>query len=173
VRSPAPRPVNETNNEVQSGLGAHLQRLWRYGMVLSSSSDVAEDLVQATCVRALERARQFEPGTRLDRWLFSILHSIWLNDVRSRRIRMGQGFVDAETALVTDGLAAAENQVMANEVLRRVEALPEAQRATVFLAYVEGMSYREVAEILEIPIGTVMSRLAAARAKLAPKGDAR
>ena len=91
---------------------------------------------------------------------FSILHSIWLNDVRSRRIRMGQGFVDAETALVTDGLAAAENQVMANEVLRRVEALPEAQRSTVFLAYVEGMSYREVAEILEIPIGTVMSRLA-------------
>ncbi len=62
---------------------------------------------------------------------------------------------------------------MANEVLRRVEALPEAQRATVFLAYVEGMSYREVAEILEIPIGTVMSRLAAARAKLAPKDDAR
>jgi RNA polymerase sigma-70 factor, ECF subfamily len=173
VRSPAPRPVSETNNEVQSGLGAHLQRLWRYGMVLSSSSDTAEDLVQATCLRALERARQFEPGTRLDRWLFSILHSIWLNDVRSRRIRMGQGFVDAETALVTDGLAVAENQVMANEVLRRVEALPEAQRATVFLAYVEGMSYREVAEILEIPIGTVMSRLAAARAKLAPKDDAR
>jgi RNA polymerase sigma-70 factor (ECF subfamily) len=173
MRSPAPRPVGETKNEVQAGLSAHLRRLWRYGMVLSANSDMAEDLVQATCVRALERASQYEPGTRLDRWLFSILHSIWLNDVRSRRIRMGQGFVDAETVLVTDGLAAAENQVMANEVLRRVKALPEAQRATVFLAYVEGMSYREVAEILEIPIGTVMSRLATARAKLAPKDDAR
>jgi RNA polymerase sigma-70 factor (ECF subfamily) len=61
----------------------------------------------------------------------------------------------------------AQTHVLASQVIRRVDALPEAQRETVFLAYVEGLSYREVAEVLQVPIGTVMSRLAAARVKLA------
>lgn len=166
-----PNPVAEaaiaSEADIRSGLTENLSRLWRYGLVLSRRRDVADDLVQQTCVRALERAAQFQAGTRLDRWLFSILHSIWLNEVRARRVRQGQGFVDAEETLVIDGISETENHVMANQVLRLVEALPDAQRAAVFLAYVEGLSYREVAGILEIPIGTVMSRLAAARARLA------
>ncbi|QND52908.1 RNA polymerase sigma factor [Phyllobacterium sp. 628] len=153
--------------EIRAGLSQYLTRLWRYAVVLSHQRDVADDLVQATCVRALERASQFVPGTRLDRWLFSILHSIWLNEVRSRRVRMGQGFVDADESLVFDGARDTETHIFANQVLRQVQALPEAQRTVVFLAYVEELSYREVADLLEIPIGTVMSRLAAARAKLA------
>ncbi|WP_184381129.1 RNA polymerase sigma factor [Rhizobium sp. BK619] len=157
--------------DIRSGLTENLARLWRYGLVLSHQRDVADDLVQATCVRALERADQFIPGTRLDRWLFSILHSIWLNEIRSRRVRQGQGFVDARETLTFDGAHATETQVMAGQVLKRVNALPEAQRTVVFLAYVEGLSYREVASILDIPIGTVMSRLAAARARLS--GDER
>lgn len=66
-------------------LGQHLARLWRYGLLLSRNRHVAEDLVQATCVRALERSGQYVAGTRMDRWLLSILHSIWLNEVRTRR----------------------------------------------------------------------------------------
>lgn len=172
-RSAAPVRVNAaeeaiaSEEHIRAGLSQHLTRLWRYGVVLSRQRDVADDLVQATCVRALERAAQFTPGTRLDRWLFAILHSIWLNEVRSRRVRMGQGFVDAGESLVFDGAQETETHILAGQVLRRVQALPEAQRTVVFLAYVEGLSYREVAEILEVPIGTVMSRLAAARAKLA------
>lgn len=153
--------------DIRNGLTENLARLWRYALVLSRQRDLAEDLVQATCVRALERAGQFSPGTRLDRWLFSILHSIWLNDIRARKVRMGQGFVDADEVLVVDGAHETETHVMANQVMRRVEALPDAQRSAVFLAYVEGLSYREVAAVLDIPIGTVMSRLAAARATLA------
>ncbi|MCH4544416.1 RNA polymerase sigma factor [Rhizobium changzhiense] len=152
--------------DIRSGLTENLARLWRYGLVLSHQRDVADDLVQATCLRALERADQFIPGTRLDRWLFSILHSIWLNEIRSRRVRQGQGFVDAGETLTFDGAHDTETHVMAGQVLKQVNALPEAQRTVVFLAYVEGLSYREVAGILDIPIGTVMSRLAAARAKL-------
>jgi RNA polymerase sigma-70 factor (ECF subfamily) len=152
-------------------LSHHLTRLWRYAVVLSRQRDVADDLVQATCVRALERAGQFTPGTRLDRWLFAILHSIWLNEIRSRRVRMGQGFVDADESLVFDGALETETHVLASQVLKRVQALPEAQRTAVFLAYVEGLSYREVADVLDVPIGTVMSRLAAARAKLAESMD--
>jgi RNA polymerase sigma-70 factor (ECF subfamily) len=152
---------------VTQGLAQTLPRLWRYGLVLSGNRDTAEDLVQATCVRALERSHQFEAGTRLDRWLLAILHSIWLNEVRARKVRLGQGLVDADAVLVFDGLKHTETNIWAGQVLREVQALPEAQRETIFLVYVEGMTYREAASLLEVPVGTVMSRLAAARAKLA------
>ncbi|MBW1246341.1 RNA polymerase sigma factor [Pseudomonas tolaasii] len=148
-------------------MGLLLPRLWRYGLVLSRQKHVAEDLVQATCVRALERAGQFASGTRLDRWLLAIMHSIWLNELRSQRVRQGQGFVDAEQELAFDGESLAQDQVLAAQVIKRVNGLPEAQRETVFLAYVEGLSYKEIADVLHIPVGTVMSRLAAARVKLA------
>ena len=154
------------SEEVRSGLKPCLARLWRYGLVLSGSRDFAEDLVQATCVRALERADQFMPGTRLDRWLFTILHSIWLNELRARRIRLGGGFVDPETLVAPGGAEAIEANIFLGEVLREVQGLPEAQRATVFLVYVEGLTYREAADVLDVPIGTVMSRLAAARLAL-------
>jgi RNA polymerase sigma-70 factor (ECF subfamily) len=152
--------------EVRDGLVAHLARLWRYGLILSGRRDVAEDLVQATCVRALERSSQFTLGSRLDRWLFSILRSIWLNELRSRRIRQGEGVVDAEATLVFEGAKEIETNIMARQVLRRVQMLPQAQRETLFLTYVEGLTYRDAAEMLEVPIGTVMSRLAAAREAL-------
>ncbi len=164
--------AGDSHDPVRQGLAQTLPRLWRYALVLSGNRDTAEDLVQATCVRALERSDQFAAGTRLDRWLLAILHSIWLNEVRARKVRRGQGLVDADAVLVFDGLAHTETNIWAGEVLRAVQALPEAQRETVFLVYVEGMSYREAAGLLAVPVGTVMSRLAAARAKLADLGSA-
>lgn len=148
-------------------MSQYLARLWRYGVMLSHHRDTADDLVQATCVRALERAGQFTAGSRLDHWLFAILHSIWLNEIRARRVRQGQGFVEAGEALTFDGAAETETHILAVQVMNHVHALPEAQRSAVFLCYVEGLSYREVAEVLQIPVGTVMSRLAAARARIA------
>ena len=159
--------ATDADNAVTEGLAAVLPRLWRYGLVLSGNRDTAEDLVQATCVRALERTAQFTPGTRLDRWLIAILHSIWLNELRARKVRRGQGLVDADSALIFDGIREIETNILASQVLRQVQDLPEVQRETVFLVYVEGLSYREAASVLAVPIGTVMSRLAAARTKLA------
>ncbi len=144
-----------------------LARLWRYALVLSRANDAADDLVQATCLRAIERADQFVPGTRLDRWLFAILRSIWLNEIRSRKIREGGGFVDAEEALSVDGARQIEANIFVTEVLQAISRLPEAQRETVLLVYGEGYSYAEAAGALGIPIGTIMSRLASARAALA------
>ena len=108
--------------------------------------------MQATCVRALERGGQFESGTRMDRWLMSILHSIWVNEVRARRVHQGQGVVDADQALSFDGESQAQDQVLAAQVIKRVNGLPEAQRETVFLAYVEGLSYKEIADVLTRPM---------------------
>lgn len=155
--------------EVRHGLSVTLPRLWRYGFVLSRQRDWADDLVQQTCLRALERHGQFQPGSRIDHWLFAILNSVWLNEVRARRVRFGQGTVEAETSLKVDGARETEAKVLAGQVMRLVGDLPEAQRAAVFLAYVEGLTYREVAAVLDVPVGTVMSRLAAARAKLADR----
>ena len=98
----------------------------------------------------------------MDRWLFAILRSIWLNEIRSRRIREGRGFVDAEEVLTTDGAREIEMNITAS-----IGRLPEAQRETVLLVYGEGYTYAEPAAALVVPIGTVMSRLAAARAALA------
>ena len=156
-----------SRREVRAGLEPSLARLWRYALVLSRARDTADDLVQATCLRALERADQFVPGTRVDRWLFAILRSIWLNEIRSQRIREGGGFVDAEQALTTDGAREIEMNITAFAVLRAIEHLPEAQRETVLLVYGEGYSYAEAAAALGVPIGTIMSRLAAGRAALA------
>lgn len=144
-------------------LGQHLARLWRYGLLLSRNRHVAEDLVHATCVRALERAGHYVAGTRIERWLLGLLHSIWINEVRTRRVRQEPARNGAET----DNAFATKPHVMAAQVIRRVDGLPETQRAAVYLAYVEGFSYSEVAEILQVPVATVMTRLATARLKLA------
>jgi RNA polymerase sigma-70 factor, ECF subfamily len=156
-----------SRREVRAGLEPSLARLWRYALVLSKARDTADDLVQATCLRAIERADQFVPGTRVDRWLFAILRSIWLNEIRSQRVREGGGFVDAEGALTTDGAREIEMNITAAAVLRAIDRLPEAQRETVLLVYGEGYSYAEAAATLGVPIGTIMSRLAAGRAALA------
>lgn len=148
-------------------LVALLPRLWRFGYVLTSSRDTANDLVQATCVRAIERRDQFAPESRLDSWTFAILSSIWKNQLRSEKIRTGQGFVDPESALTVNGQYLAETNIFLRQVLDRVMTLPEAQRSTVLLVYGESLTYQEAADILDIPIGTVMSRLAAARKSLA------
>ena len=101
--------------------------------------------MQATCLRASSALDQFVPGTRVDRWLFAILRSIWLNEIRSQRIRQGCGFVDAEDALTTDGAHEIEMNITAAAVLRAIDVLPEAQRETILLVYGEGYSYAEAA----------------------------
>jgi RNA polymerase sigma-70 factor (ECF subfamily) len=154
-----------TDDEMRAALSEYLPRLWRYGLALSNSRDVAEDLVQAACLRALKQARQFQTGARLDRWLFAILRSIWLDELRARRVRVGRGFAEADQVPFDDGEQLEEN-IFVGQVLVAVHGLPMAQREAVLLVYVEGMSYSEAGEFLGAPIGTIMSRLAAARIAL-------
>ena len=166
-KHPKPSHYSATSYDViVAELPALLPRLWRYSLVLARNPSVAEDLVQATCLRALERSSQFAIGTRLDYWLFSILRSIWINQLRSQRIRTGHGLVDPEEVLITDGAQQIETNILAAQVLKRALGLPEAQRETLLLVYVEGLTYQEAADVLNVPVGTVMSRLAAARLKL-------
>jgi len=156
--------VNQTMREELVTL---LPRLRRFAYGLAGNMADGDDLLQSACLRALDRADQWRPGTRLDSWVYRILQNLWIDQIRSGRRR--------EIALDEDVMAAFPGGDQAREMeaklglaeARRVVAkLPAEQRAVLLLVSVEGASYKEAAEILEIPIGTVMSRLSRARLSL-------
>lgn len=144
-------------------------RLWRFSLSLSGTRAGADDLAQKTCARALERADGFEPGTHLDRWVLTMARRIWLNELRAETVRRGGGLVPVEEIELAAENLPAEMNIFAGEVFNSIAALPDAQRETVMLVYVEGYAYKEAADMLEVPIGTVMSRLAAARKTIAAR----
>lgn len=143
------------------------ERLWRFCLMRTGVNHAdADDLFQATALRALEKADQFTPGTRFDNWAFTIAVSIWNNELRSRKVRLGKGIVDAAEDELADETGNVETNIFAGQVLNRITHLPQGQSMAVLLVYVEGYSYKDAAEILAVPIGTVMSRLATARKTL-------
>lgn len=146
-----------------------LPRLRRFGFALSGSDDAADELVQMACERALSRRHQWRQDSRLDSWTFSIMHSIWRNELRAQRVRTGAGRVDADSQASEDGRQRVETRMMLNDVDRAIAELPDGQRSVLVLVGIEGYSYKEAAELLALPIGTVMSRLARARLALAER----
>ena len=152
---------------VRNGLSEIYPHVWRYALVLSGRRADADDLAQRAVIRALEQAEKFQPGTHLDRWVFTITRRIWLNEVRAQAVRRGNGLIPVEEIALESEQLSAEMNIFAGEVFKAIAALPEAQRETLTLVYLEGYSYKEAAAMLEIPIGTVMSRLATARKALA------
>lgn len=153
-------------DEVRSNLVAHLPRLRRFAWGLAGSRDEGDDLVQSACEKALARSHQFAPGSRLDSWLFRIVQTTWVDRLRQRRTRRTDAD-DEALAAVADGRGhAGEARLALGTVERAIAALPEEQRGVLLLVSIDGASYREAAEILDIPIGTVMSRLARARLAL-------
>ncbi|MEP0943902.1 MAG: RNA polymerase sigma factor [Rhizobiaceae bacterium] len=157
----------DPTREVRAGIEATYSRLLRYCLVLTGKKDLADDLAQAACLRALEKAELFQSGTHFDRWIFRLTHNLWINDLRKQAIRRGAGISPIEEVDLPDTRPDQEVNILGQQVLTQIMALPEAQRSTVLLVYGEGYSYRDAADILDIPVGTVMSRLAGARTKLA------
>ena len=153
-------------DEIRAGIEEIYPRLWRYCLVQTGKRDRADDLAQMTCLRALEKHEGYQPGTHLDRWLFTMAHRLWLNDIRATAVRTGGGLVAVEEADIVDNAATSEEIIFLSEVFSKIGELPEGQRVVVLLAYVEGFTYQETADTLGIPIGTVMSRLASARKKI-------
>jgi RNA polymerase sigma-70 factor, ECF subfamily len=158
------------DSELQRQLPQLVPRLWRFALRLTQNKADAEDLMQRTYVRALERREQWQSGTSLVSWLFAIMHSIWMNELRSAARRRVGSFAsedheEIELAGNDDQAARSdpEYQMMCKQVVVAVNELPEAQRVVLMLVAVEGLSYKEAAQVLDIPIGTVMSRLARGR----------
>jgi len=151
---------------VQDKLTKIYPRLWRFSLFLTGDKANADDLSQDTALRALDNAEKFRPDTNFDSWVFTIARRIWLNEKRSEKVRRAGGLVSIDQIEIVSIEADPEMNIIIRQLLTEIMALPESQRIVVLMAYVEGYRYREVAEILDIPIGTVMSRLASARKKL-------
>lgn len=141
-----------------------LPRLRRFARALAGRREDADDLVQIALERALVRRAQWEPGTKLASWMFKIMNNAWIDEVRSRNRR--QKTFSAADAIEEAGASAAGNPLDAIAVRRAVEELNEDQRVAVALVLVEGLTYKEAAELLGIPMGTLTSRLARAREQL-------
>jgi len=141
-----------------------LPRLRRYARALVGDAERADDLVQDCVERALSRWHLWRQPHDLRAWLFTIMHNIHANAVR--RVVRGPGFVDLEHAHAAATPPQQIEHIALGEVMGRLNALPAAQRAVVLLVALEGMTYDEVAKVLGVPVGTVMSRLSRARERL-------
>lgn len=162
-------------NDIREEIVAFLPRLRRFAYSLTGNMADGDDLAQDVCLRALDRAHQWRPGTRVDSWMYRIAQNLWIDKVRAAKVRS-----DARQSveLRAQAAGAAENPAEDRLALRAVNEglaeLPAEQQIVVALVCIDGLSYREAAEITEVPIGTVMSRLSRARKALHQKvyGDA-
>jgi RNA polymerase sigma-70 factor (ECF subfamily) len=147
-----------------SEITAHLPRLKRYARALLHNPAQAEDLVQDTMVRALEKAHLFRHDTNLRGWLVTIMHNEHVNAVR-RNIR-GPYMVSDDMILDMGRPETQEAPVQLHEIRRAVGRLPREQREALLLHWLHGLKYEEVAAKLCLPLGTVQSRISRARKAL-------
>jgi RNA polymerase sigma factor (sigma-70 family) len=158
-------PLDEMTAGLAAAIAAQVPRLRRYATALLGNAADADDLVQDCVERALARGETLRDPARLRSWLLSIMHNLHISAVRGRRRRGEAVPVDA----LADDLALSappEDRGRLRDFVRAMNALSEEHRQILLLVSLEGLSYREIAEILDVPIGTVMSRLARARERL-------
>lgn len=148
-------------------LGALLPRLRRFAHALSRDSSDADDLTQATFERALRSKAQWQAGTRLDSWTYRIMRNLWIDTARarSRKASMEAPPEEAET-VGEDPRQAMDAALDLKRMMKAMELLPDEQREVVALILIEGFGYREVCEMLDLPMGTVSSRLVRGRNRL-------
>lgn len=163
--TPEAVPKTESEKDLQGSLVAEIPRLRRYARLLVRDLAYADDLVQECLVRAVSKLHTYTPGTNLRAWLFVILRNVLINDYN--RGQRGPSFTeipDTHASLAVSG--GQEQHLMLKEVRDALDRLPEEQREIILLVPVGGLAYEEVAHVLDVPIGTVRSRLSRARTAL-------
>lgn len=154
----------ESSGAFEQDLTELLPRLRRFAHALSRNGADADDLTQATVERALRSREQWQPGTRLDSWLYRIMRNLWIDTARARRRKEKNEAPEEEAEGVGDDpRGAMEAAIELKRAMAAMEKLPDEQREVVALILIEGFGYREVAEMLDLPIGTVSSRLVRGR----------
>jgi RNA polymerase sigma-70 factor, ECF subfamily len=153
-------------DDLRQALTAVLPRLRRFGLMLTGSASDTDDLVQNTCERALRHAGQLRELNRLDAWLYGIMRNLWIDEIRHRKVRRHDDIDAASDVIGEDGQATADGRITLNAVRQAMGQLQPDQRTVLMLVCVDGLSYKEAAEVLGIPVGTIMSRLSRARQDL-------
>jgi RNA polymerase sigma-70 factor (ECF subfamily) len=156
--------MTEPPPDLRHDIAQLLPRLRRFARSLTRHPEDADDLAQAALERALRHADQWQPGTRLDSWLFRIMKNAWIDEVRARG-RRDEVPLD-EDAHDTPGRDETPRHIARLSVQAAMARLPAEQRLAVSLVLVEGLPYKEAAEVMEVPIGTLTSRLARGREAL-------
>jgi len=161
---------NDPMQDFERELVALLPRLRRFASDLAGSIHDGDDVLQEALTKALTNREQWQPGTRLDSWMYRIIQNHWIDTARMRR-RHGPHVAldDVHDLAGSDGVRTAEGVLAAGRLRTELASLPDEQRVVLLLVTIEGLSYAEAAKTLDIPIGTVMSRIARARASLARK----
>lgn len=155
------------NSQIRQQMTAILPQLQRFAFALTGSHADAEDLLQATCLRAIENLDKWHAGTRLDSWMYRLAQNIFKNEIRHNAVkRRHQQAVLSEDARSVDGVNEAVHKNELQKVALSIEKLPQEQRTVLLLVAVEGYGYKEAAEILDVPMGTITSRLSRARKTL-------
>ncbi len=164
--------TNETRQTIHAQIVVLLPRLRRFARNLTRNVHDADDIVQIALERALSRLDQWRSDARLDSWLFKIVRNAWIDELRSRGRRDKMFLAEEEGENVGSDTMQAETAM--ESVRSAIARLPEEQRIAVSLVLVEELPYKEAAEVLDIPIGTLTSRLARGRealqAMLGPEG---
>ena len=157
----------DQSSSFEAQLAALLPRLRRFAHALSRNSADADDLTQATIERALRSRDQWQTGTRLDSWAYRIMRNLWIDTARARSRKAAREAPEEEGLSVgEDPRDAMDAAVDLHRIMAAMERLPDEQREVVALILVEGFGYREVSEMLGLPIGTVSSRLVRGRIAL-------
>src|SRR6202171_5296892 len=151
--------------DIYRNIEAEIPRLRRYARALARDVAAADDLVQDCLARALGKIHLWQEGTDLRAWLFTILHNQYVNQVR-RSVREGAAVGLSETEPLLTRAPHQGNRLELRDLERAITKLPEEQRSVILLVGLEGMRYEEVAEILDVPVGTVRSRLSRGREAL-------
>ena len=154
-------------SDLRAALAGLLPRLRRFARALTGSAADADDLVQTAIERALRNADQWRSGASPASWMFRIMKNLWIDEIRARKSRE-KLFIFEQIAnpTIMDGAGEMEAHLHASHVQRIVSALPEDQRLAIALVLIEGLSYREAAGVLDVPIGTLTSRLSRGRAAI-------
>jgi RNA polymerase sigma-70 factor, ECF subfamily len=157
--------MSESHDELRTQLVALLPRLRRFARTITRHREDADDLVQLALERALQRLDQWQPGTRLDSWMFMIVKNAWIDEVRARTRRDAVFLPEEAGENVGQAVGdwPVDRQHQRIDVQRAMAQLNDDQRLAVGLVLVEGLPYKEAAEVLGVPIGTLTSRLARAR----------
>ena len=156
--------TTEPTENIQARIIELLPRLRRFARNLTRNPHDADDVVQIAVERALTRLDQWHRDARLDSWLFRIVRNAWIDEIRSRARR--DALFAPEEAGEAIGVAAMDREVDRLSVEAAMARLPEEQRSAVSLVLVEGLAYKEAALVLDVPIGTLTSRLARGREAL-------